>query len=482
MSVLPAHSNTVVFTAGQTPPPPPGAPDCVNGLLLLAPPPAGPVRPLDSPAPSVTVQPLRMTDGTVFLGGSGWYCLRENDSCTWPDYEMIGCDPVSMAMNGVEGDTPLISRADALDIFFARQPCIECTVTQPVANAVYPFLYGRVIFSCRLCEAVGGVFGAEQTDGHEPSYESPSRCTGIGCGCKDGPRWDIGFSHSAVNTRNIFPRIGPDKTESPPTEHCLGVVWSPGGKISLFALLHYGYLYLPDTNVLSFTSDNLAVNGKGELIFPQKAPPDLEPAVSLVKLHYKPHESEPDVVFDKLWVVVNSPRTDERFAEWHLRNYDISWTTNLPRPFASITIHVSNGITNIVDPEPAAPNRWGSPHPINSYLHHDAKYEMRSNPVSDKHGHQATYDANGMLIESPIAAGTADLFAPYKANGKAKWNSNHREQDVYPFIRALQLDGNPVHPNNKTVPTNLTRPCIYKGSNTDKYIKKRPVLPTGTQP
>ena len=483
MSVLPAHANTVVFTAGQTPPLPPGNPDSVNGLLLLAPPPAGPVRPLDTPAPSVTVQPLRMTDGTVFLGGSGWYCLRDNSACAWPNYAMLGCDPVSMEMCGVSGDTPLISREDALEIFMARQPAIQCTITQPVVNAVFPFLYGKAIFSCRLCEAEGGVFGTEQADGHEPGYSNPSRCSGIGCGCEGGPRWDIGFSHSAVNTRNIFPRIGPDKTDSPPTEHCLGVVWSPGGKISLFALLHYGYLYLPDTNVLSFTSDNLAVNGKGELIFPKSKPDDLKPAISLVKLHYKP-DSETDEVFDKLWVVVNSPETDERFAEWHLRNYDISWTTNLPRPFASITINISNGITNIVDPEPAAPKRWGKPHPINSYLHHDAKYEMRSGPVLGGRGHQATYDANGVLIETPIAAGTADLVAPFDENDSWRtWSaSKHRDEDVYPFIRALQLDGNPVHPNNKKVPTNLTRPCIYMGLNTDKYIKKRPVLPTGTQP
>jgi len=80
-------------------------------------------RPLDSPVPSVTAQPLRMTDGTVFLGGSGWHCLCGNDSGTWPDYAMIGCI------------------------------------------------------------------------------------------CDGGPRWDIGFSHSAVHTRNIFPCIGPDKSD-----------------------------------------------------------------------------------------------------------------------------------------------------------------------------------------------------------------------------------------------------------------------------
>ena len=477
MSVLPAHSNTVVFTAGQTPPPPPGAPDCVNGLLLLAPLPAGPVRPLDSPAPSVTVQPLRMTDGTVFLGGSGWYCLRENDSCTWPDYAMIGCDTVSMAMNGVSGDTPLIPKEDALDTFFARQPCIECTVTQPVVNVTYPFLHGRVIFRVRLCEAVGGVFGAEQNYWHEPGYHDSSLCFGIGCICDGGPRWDIGFDHSVVNTRNIFPYIGPDKTDLNPTEHCLGVVWSVGEKIDLFDLLDDCYLDMPHIDKLSFTSDNLTVNGNGELVFPQKAPPDLKPAISLVKLHYKPNDSEPGVIFDKLWVVVNSPVAKTEFDNWYAQNADISWTTNLPRPFASITINISNGITNAVDPEPAAPKRWGKPHPINSYLHHDAKYEMRSGPVSGGHGHQATYTMDGFLIETPIAAGTADLVAPYDENDSVRiWSvSEHRDKDVYPFIRALQLDGNPVLPRD--INRNLNRPCIYMGSNTDKYIEKRPVLP-----
>jgi hypothetical protein len=381
-----------------------------------------------------------------------------------------------MAMNGVEGDTPLISREDALDIFMARQPCIECTVTQPVANAAYSFLHGRVIFRVRLCEAYGGVFGAEQNYWHEPGFYDRCGCSGIGCVCEAGPRWDIGFSHSAVNARNIFPYIGPDKTDSNPTEHCLGVVWSAGGKVDLFGLLDDSYLNMPNIDALSFTSDNLTVNDNGELLFGDR-PEDLEPAISLVKLHYKPDDSGPDVIFDKLWVVVNRPDTKTKFDGWYAQNADISWTANLPRPFVSITINISNGTTNIVDPEPAAPKRWGKPHPINSYLHHDAKYEMRSGPIAGGHGHQATYDANGVLIGTPIAAGTADIAAPYYANDmlRARTGDKHLTQDVQPFLRALQLDGNPVLPTD--IYRNLNRPCIYKGPYTDKYIKKRPVLP-----
>lgn len=91
------------------------------------------------------------------------------------------------------------------------------------------------------------------------------------------------------------------------------------------------------------------------------------------------------------------------------------------------------------------------------------------------------YNLYGSLIESPIASGTADRFAPYNSIDWPYPDTDHREQDVYPFIRALQLDGNPVRPNNKIAPTNLNRPCIYKGGNTDKYIARRPVLPTGKQ-
>ena len=78
----------------------------------------------------------------------------------------------------------------------------------------------------------------------------------------------------------------------------------------------------------------------------------------------------------------------------------------------------------------------------NTFLHHDAKYEMRSKPTSGGHGHQAMYNIGGQLITAPIAAGTADLYAPFDSLGIPSSAKSHRDQDVYPFIRALQLDGN----------------------------------------
>jgi hypothetical protein len=347
-------------------------------------------------------------------------------------------------------------------------------VTQTVANAVYPFLYGRVVFSFRQCEAVGGVRGAEQNPPwHTPDYDDSSLCGGIGCVCDDGPHWFIGFSHSAVNTRNLS-RLKTGNEDVDTTEHCLGVVWSTGGKIDLFSLLAANHWSFKDD--LHFTSDNLTVNDNGELVF-GGIPEDMAPSISLVKLHYTPNQ-DTDQVFDKLWVVVNRPDTETRFNNWYAQNVDIGWTTNLPPPLANITINISNGATNAVDPEPNLfGGLWGSPHSISSYLHHDAKHEMRSGPVAGGHSHQATYDEDGVLVENPIAAGTSDISAPYYANGivRGVGTFKHLKEDVQPFFRALQLDGNPVHPTD--VNRNLNRPCIYKGSNTDRYIERRPVLP-----
>ena len=227
MNIVPFGSNTVVFTDGETPPPVPGNPDSVNGLLLLAPLPASSYHSLTSPPPRVNLQPLRMTDGASILGNGGWYCLPCGPGlCDWPDYAMIGCDAVSMAMNGVAASTPLLPVGDACDIYAERSPCIQCTVTQTVANVIYPFIYGRVIFSFRQCEAIGGVSGAEEHPPlHEPDYDDHSLCGGIGCTCDDGPHWVVGFDHWLVNTRNLYhPAENPESDKY--INHCLGVVWS----------------------------------------------------------------------------------------------------------------------------------------------------------------------------------------------------------------------------------------------------------------
>jgi hypothetical protein len=113
-----------------------------------------------------------------------------------------------------------------------------------------------------------------------------------------------------------------------------------------------------------------------------------------------------------------------------------------------------------------------------------AVFELRSKPISGGHGHQATYDEQGNLITESIKAGTADYATP-SPKMYAKRLSNHRKEDVKPYIRALQLDRNPVVPVDSSGSQsdfwtrNLSRPPLRVGSFTQQYLERRPATPTG---
>ena len=132
---------------------------------------------------------------------------------------------------------------------------------------------------------------------------------------------------------------------------------------------------------------------------------------------------------------------------------------------------------------------WFEPEPVDpgNYLHHGAAFEIRSIPVPGRPGHQATYREDGTLITNTIAAGTADFAAPSPKTDVFQL-LDPRKEDVLPFVRALQLDGNPCLPDNglstatELVPRNLSRPALFEGQNTRRYIELRPTLPTGTVP
>ena len=165
-----------------------------------------------------------------------------------------------------------------------------------------------------------------------------------------------------------------------------------------------------------------------------------------------------------------------------------AWLQTLPPPFESIEIRVSTNTfgsvsTNAIDPNPkGSPRLWRKPEKINSYFHPGAAWEMRSYPVAGGHGHQACYDKNGILIRSGVSAGTADFVSTVNSSGRIMPSVGHRNEDVWPFIRAAQLDGNPCLPNSVTVPTDFKRPMMFQGSHLDMYLKVRPPLPTGTRP
>ncbi len=195
-------------------------------------------------------------------------------------------------------------------------------------------------------------------------------------------------------------------------------------------------------------------------------PKDMYPIVLDITLKEKYNQFR---VCDNMVIVFYSKLQYEKCSKWYTKNTNLSWTRNLPRPFSSIQLFGNTP----VDPDS---DDWAAPHSINTFLHHNAKYEMRTS-ISSKEGNQATYNEVGNLITNTIAAGTADKYAPY---GKITWlirsNTNHREYDVYPFIRLLQMDGNPGVPNVKSIPTNLNRPCIYQGLFINKYLERRPII------
>jgi hypothetical protein len=190
--------------------------------------------------------------------------------------------------------------------------------------------------------------------------------------------------------------------------------------------------------------------------------------------------------------------TEVAFKDWYEGEIvDTTWLAELPcvHPQLPGPFDGSSGNPTYGDPEPAAPDEWDEPISTGTsygvvwpnYYHWGATYEMRSARTAGGHGHQATYNANGQLITDSncpvigpkdfpcVSAGSAD-----KSHYSNVLFDSHLDNDVLPFIRAAQLDGNPV---NRTGPaTDLTRPLIRVGENIQKYFKVRPTvarLPSG---
>ena len=281
----------------------------------------------------------------------------------------------------------------------------------------------------------------------------------------------VGFGHNNVNTSNLVLIATHTEESYQRTQHCLGVVWAENGSLDLASLLADNAL--PYLDQICFTTNGATVAGN-ILQYASSPPDDMAPAIYAINVVRLADAA----ILDRLWLVVNSSLTRTVFNACYEQNSaNMNWVLTLPSPYSTIELNQEG---QPVDPEPGAPNQWAGPTRVATFLHHDAAYEMRTANQGD-HGHQAMYDAQGNLITSTIAAGTADRERPILFWGIPNW-TNHREADVYPFIRALQLDGNPVSANDQFEQTNLNRPCIHQGTHTDKYIECRPITPTGTIP
>ena len=207
-------------------------------------------------------------------------------------------------------------------------------------------------------------------------------------------------------------------------------------------------------------------------------PGTLKPRVFYIELWHK------DFTYplDRLWLVLNSDVSDSGFEKWYKLQTDNSWYNSLPPVYERIAFVSGLWGDNWID-EDFAYESWNTPEPSHTYLHHNAVFTMRSTNDGES-GHQASYDINGNVITNTIAAGTADRYKPMTI--RLSWVVHlfveyHYRYDVVPFLRAISLDGNPGVYNCRYAPTNITRPCIYQGPNLNKYLEKRPILPTGTQ-
>lgn len=187
-------------------------------------------------------------------------------------------------------------------------------------------------------------------------------------------------------------------------------------------------------------------------------------------------------VLDELIVVIFSPQTESNYDQWIKDNgTGEAWFDDLP------PVYLKLGENNS-DPEPdedeCENQKWEndvSDAPQTNNYHYDASWEMRSKEVEGGHGHQACYDKKGKLIQATpgsvphliAAAGTADKEAPISLA--------HANADVWPFVRAAQLDGNPVEAKGRlNLPEKLTDLLIRVGDNGNlrKYYKRRPPLCT----
>ena len=410
----------------------------------------------------INSQPLRVTDGITLLGENGWHCVPcfpdvPDDCSEWPTYGMLNLDPVTLAKSGLDPDAHILPIEEALDIIRAAPHINRHLYARPVQMATNPVVYGTVSFLFGSCEYYEGVYGVEGRPSHTPSHHDEIFCSGIGCICSSGPAWFVGARHDLFNTRNLG--FHPDEPkEDRKYLHCFGITYS-GRTTNLLDLIESFGLDL--SNRVKWVVNNKPQPSHTLTIGSE--PSDLDPKIFWVQMLAK----DTDAVWDRFVLVVNNRKTKERFDVWYDRNKtNTAWLAELPAAYVALSNRVNQ--TGFFDPEPATTNLWCTPDEPGQYIHHTAKYQMRSERTSGGHGHQTCYDDKGNIILKGVSAGTADFSSP-------RWHTfmPHIREDVDPFVRALQLDGNPC----KRTFDSLTHALIYDGENLIKYRECRPAVP-----
>ena len=281
-----------------------------------------------------------------------------------------------------------------------------------------------------------------------------------------------GFTHDTAILwiRNLVRIVTGDPMDDE-TDHCISLPFSQTGEIDLYSYLDGVCVSFRERFV--FTVNGRSLTGHTIHMSDYMTDNDLKPSVLHVSFSFEGSRE-----MDRMWIVLYSSNLKTGYDSWKTKFSGLTWTASLPPVYPNIALSTnSNGTVSLVKQDYPG---WERPHAISSFLHHDAVYEMRSESVGI-HGHQATYRADGTVIETTLAAGTADYSHPLSTH--AHWptiiQDDHYVNDVVPFLRALSLDGNPGIYNKRYIPTNLTRPCLYQGTNINEYILRRPTFPSG---
>jgi hypothetical protein len=297
---------------------------------------------------------------------------------------------------------------------------------------------------------------------HAPGISEEDVVFGPLCPVAHDVNVKLGWTHNTAILwiRNLV-RIVTGDPKDDETDHCIAYDWRKNGTVDLNSFL--ASEILPYTNRVEYYVDERPSSG---ILSHGSEPARYHPHIHHVELRSRASGA----TFDRLWIVINRRETRINYEKWLSENTnDVSWATRLPKPYASISLSTNeNGVISAIDPEPGAPDLWTAPDSTDgSYLHHDAKWEMRAYANEEGHGNQACYDEHGILITNGISGGTAD-YVPgfwYHVGG-------HVPKDVYPFLNAVHLDGNP---GDSTFMNDVTRPCIRQGTNMDLYIRCRPI-------
>ena len=251
---------------------------------------------------------------------------------------------------------------------------------------------------------------------------------------------------------------------------CVSHIWSESSLNLAGYLKEYESMkdVYEDSNFFKWRIDNGPVQDSFELNLELSSPPIGDIDYYYVELL----SASSSAVVDRLLITVVPPETLIAFSNWYASNGDLSWTANLPVPYGALASGGPNSSWD--DPEPGECHFWWHPTNKNTRYHPDGFHEMRSVIVDGGHGHQVFYDEYAVIIESGVSGGSADFVAP------SFIETGHRDEDVWPFIWAAQLDGNPVegYPSYN-LPTNLSLPIMHEGYYISRYLLRRPTLVDG---